>query len=49
MFANFADFLLGAGLSRRPRLPEHPVRTSSREHGAERREQMGWMMRVGTW
>ncbi|WP_371155437.1 hypothetical protein [Jannaschia sp. 2305UL9-9] len=49
MLATFADFLLGAALSRRPSLNAIHMRTPSRPHGAERSQQLGWMARVGTY
>ena len=49
MLTTFADFLLGAALSRRPRLDSYLRRTPSRPHGWQRAETLGWMSRVGTW
>ena len=53
MLRTIADFLLGAGLSRRMNLdlvPEAPLRSPSRARGAtERHEALGWIARVGTW
>jgi hypothetical protein len=49
MLTTFADFLLGAALSRRPKLSPHPRRTPSRPRGQERAERLAWMSRVGTW
>ncbi|PWJ22236.1 hypothetical protein [Jannaschia seohaensis] len=49
MLTTFADFLLGAALSRRPAFGRRMMRTPSRDYGAERAEALGWMSRVGTW
>jgi hypothetical protein len=49
MLTTFADFLLGAALSRRPSLGRVTLRTPSRPRGQERFETLGWMSRVGTW
>lgn len=53
MLARLADFLLGAGLSRRldlDHVPGAPLRSPSRAKGAQlRHEQLGWIARVGTW
>lgn len=51
MFATLADFLLGAGLSRRAAMPAAtgPRRSPSRFRDAERGRSLGWIARVGTY
>ncbi|WP_298429031.1 hypothetical protein [uncultured Jannaschia sp.] len=50
MFTSIADFLLGAALSRRPRIGHGTMRTPSRPRGEfARHDDLGWMARVGTW
>jgi hypothetical protein len=49
MLTTFADFLLGAALSRRPKLAPYQMRTPSRPRGRDRAETLAWMSRVGTW
>ena len=50
MLHRIADFLLGAGLSRRLDHDHAPLRSPSRAKGAHvRHESLGWIARVGTW
>jgi hypothetical protein len=50
MFATFADFLLGAALSRRYTGETCHMRSPSRPRGDQARNgHLAWMARVGTW